>query len=257
MTEEIWQKYFRTRDIDLRDSLILEYLPLVKQIAGRLAIGLPSHIEEDELIACGIVGLLEALERYNPSSEASFKTFATWRIRGAMLDELRKITWMPRSMYQRLRQLQDAGQRLGHRLGREPEAAEIAKELGWSPEAVEQVYAQMNYFSLLSLDSLLFAPAADYESAEEPFLAKGSFPTPEENLEKEEQQEILAGAVEKLSEREKLVLSLYYKEELTLREIGEVLKVTAARVSQIHARCILKLREEMQKAGYLEDRGAL
>jgi RNA polymerase sigma factor for flagellar operon FliA len=253
LAEEIWQKYFHTRDPGLRDTLIQEYLPLVKQVAGRLAMGLPSHVEEEELMACGIIGLLEALERYNPSSEASFKTFATWRIRGAMLDELRRITWMPRSMYQRLRQLQDAEQKISHRLGREPTVQELAVELHWSPEAVEQVYAQMNCYSLVSLESLLFAPlAVNSESGEELFLSEGSFATPEESLEKEERQEILARAIEELPEREKMVLSLYYKEELTLREIGQVLNISTARVSQIHARCIFSLREELQKAGYLE-----
>ncbi len=252
MADEIWQKYFRTRDVGLRDALIREYLPLVKQIAGRLAIGLPSHIEEEELAACGVIGLLEALERYNPSSEASFKTFATWRIRGAMLDELRRVAWMPRSIYRRLRQLRDAEQKISHQLGREPTTSELALELRWSSETVEQVYAQMNCYSLLSLDSLLFAPsAANSESGEEFLLSKGSYSTPEESLEKEEQQEILARAIAKLPEREKMVIALYYKEELTLREIGQILNVTAARVSQIHARCILNLRGELQRAGYL------
>lgn len=253
MTDDIWQRYFQTRDADLRDTLIQEYLPLVKQVAGRLAMGLPSHVEEEELAACGIIGLLEALERYNPSSEASFKTFATWRIRGAMLDELRRITWMPRSMYQRLRRLQDAEQKLSHSLGREPSVQELALELGWSTEAVEQVYAQMNCYSLVSLESLLFAPAAtNIDSAEELFPSDGSCATPEESLEMEERKEILVQAIERLPEREKMILALYYKEELTLKEIAEVLNITTARVSQIHARCIFNLREEMQKAGYLE-----
>jgi RNA polymerase sigma factor for flagellar operon FliA len=251
--EEIWQRYFQTREVGLRDILIQEYLPLVKQVAGRMALGLPSHVEEEELMACGIVGLLEAVERYNPSSAASFKTFATWRIRGAMLDELRRITWMPRSIYQRLRQLQEAEQRMSYKLGREPTVQELAAELCWSPEAVEQAYAQANCCSLVSLESLLFAPpAANSESGEELFISEGSWATPEESLEREERQEILARAIEELPPREKMILALYYKEELTLREIAQLLHVTAARVSQLHARCILNLREKLQKAGYLE-----
>jgi RNA polymerase sigma factor for flagellar operon FliA len=170
-----------------------------------------------------------------------------------MLDELRRITWMPRSMYQRLRRLQEAEQKLSHSLGREPSVQELALELGWSTEAVEQVYAQMNCYSLISLESLLFAPAAtNIDSAEELFPSDESVATPEESLEMEERKEILARAIEKLPEREKLILALYYKEELTLREIAQVLNITTARVSQIHARCIFNLREEMQKAGYLE-----
>ena len=170
-----------------------------------------------------------------------------------MLDELRRITWMPRSMYQRLRRLQDAEQKLSHSLGREPSVQELALELGWSTEAVEQVYAQMNCYSLVSLESLLFAPAAtNIDSAEELFPSDGSCATPEESLEMEERKEILVQAIERLPEREKMILALYYKEELTLKEIAQVLNITTARVSQIHARCIFNLREEMQKAGYLE-----
>lgn len=256
MAEEIWQKYFQTRDAHLRDALILEYLPLVKQVAGRLALGLPPHVEEEELTACGIIGLLEALERYNPASEASFKTFATWRIRGAMLDELRRITWMPRSMYRRLRHLQEAEEKLGHRLGREPSVQELAAELSWSPEAVEQVYAQANACSLISLESMLFAPpVANPEGGEELFFADSTSTAPEEKVEQQERREALARAIAELSEREKLVLSLYYREELTLKEIARILNITAARVSQIHARCILTLRRKLQKAGYLEEEG--
>ncbi|MDO9536570.1 MAG: FliA/WhiG family RNA polymerase sigma factor [Bacillota bacterium] len=250
MAEELWQKYLHTGDKDTKEALIQEYLPLVKQIAGRLSIGLPSHVEEDELVASGVIGLLEALDRFDPSFDAGFITFATWRIRGAMLDELRKVTWMPRSMYQKLRQLKNAEQEMGHKLGREPSLQELSTELKWTPEAVSQVYAQVNCSSLISLESLLFAPSSDM--GEEIFSGDSPFLTPEDSLEKSERSEVLAGVIEELSEREKLVLALYYKEELTLREIGQVLKVSTARVSQIHARCLIKMREKLERTGYLE-----
>ncbi len=255
MTEGLWQKYLQTGDREAKEALILEYLPLVKRVAGRLAVGLPSHVEEEDLAACGVIGLLEALERYNPAREAGFKTFATWRIRGAMLDELRKITWMPRSMYQRLRQLQVVKQKMSHTLGREPSRSELAGELGWTLAEVEQVYAQINRCALLSLEDLLFAaPASSTESGEAfPSGAQGPFARPEENLETEERRELLRKAIEELKERERLVLALYYKEELTLREIGQILKVSTARISQIHARAILNLREKLQEGGYVEE----
>lgn len=255
MTEELWQKYLQTGDREAKEALIQEYLPLVKRVAGRLAVGLPSHVEEEELAACGVIGLLEALERYNPSREAAFKTFATWRIRGAMLDELRKATWVPRSIYQRLRQLQAAKQELGHALGREPSELELAEELGWSLAKVEQVYAQINRSSLLSLEELLFAaPASPVVSGETaPGGEAGLFARPEESLETEERRTLLQKGIEELKEREKLVLALYYKEELTLREIGRILKVSTARVSQIHAKAILDLRGKMREAGYVEE----
>jgi len=253
LAEEILHRYFQTRDEGLKEALIQEYLPLVKQVAGRLAMGLPSHVEEEELMACGVIGLLEALERYNPSSEASFKTFATWRIRGAMLDDLRRNTWMPRSIYQRLRRLQEAEQNLSHRLGREPSLRELSEELSWPLEAVEQLYSQVNSCALISLEALLFAPASSGNgNMDEAISADKSCLSPEETLEQEERQEALASAIEELSEREKLILSLYYQEELTLKEIAQILNITAARVSQIHARCIMQLRDKLQKAGYLE-----
>ena len=249
MTEELWQKYLHTGDKETKEALIQEYLPLVKQVAGRLSIGLPSHVEEDELVASGVIGLLEALDRFDPSFDAGFITFATWRIRGAMLDELRKVTWMPRSMYQKLRQLQAAEQEMSHMLGREPSLNELSEELKWTPEAVSQVYAQMNCSSLISLESLLFAPASDNE---EIFSGDSPFLSPEDSLEKRERHEMLTAVIDELSEREKLVLALYYKEELTLREIGQVLKVSTARVSQIHARSLIKMREKLERAGYIE-----
>lgn len=251
MASELWQNYLESRDKDARDALVEQYLPLVKQMAGRFAIGLPPQVDEDDLIASGVIGLLEALERYNPSYETGFNTFATWRIRGAMLDELRKLNWSPRSLYKRLRQLQEVEQKLGQVLGREPSIQEIAKEMQWSTEAVNQVYAQANSHSLLSLEAMLFSPAAsNADTGEDVFSQKSIFLSPEESVENDERREILTAAIETLSERERLLLALYYKEELTLKEIGRVLKVSTARVSQIHARVLSSLRDKLQGAGY-------
>ncbi len=251
MTDELWQKYIQTRDKDTRDALIQEYLPLVKQIAGRLSFGLPPQVEEEDLVGSGVIGLLEALERFNTAYDTGFKTFATWRIRGAMLDELRKLSWSPRSLYRRLRELQGAEQKLSHQLGREPSTAELATELKWSPEAVDQVYSQMNSHALISLESLLFAPAAA-EGKEEELLPAGPFITPEDSVEREERRSVLTGAIAALPERDKLLLALYYKEELTLKEIGMVLHVSTARVSQLHARALRSLRDKLTEAGYMQ-----
>lgn len=249
MAEELWEKYFKTRDEESRNALVEEYLSLVKQVAGRLSMGLPPHVDEEDFVASGVIGLLEALERYNPSFEVDFKTFATWRIRGAMLDELRKLSWSPRSLYQRSRRLQEAEQMLGHRLGRDPSIEELAEELGWTPSAVEQIYAQMNSQAVVSLEALLYTPPAQ-DGADEPYLSGGPFISPEESLDKQERRALLEQAIEGLSERERLVLALYYKEELTLKEIGKVLEVSTARVSQLHARAIRKLKEKMSREEY-------
>jgi RNA polymerase sigma factor for flagellar operon FliA len=253
VTTEIWQKYLQTRDQETRDALVREFLPLVKQVASRLSIGLPPQVEEDDLIASGIIGLLEAIDRYNPPSEATFETFATWRIRGAMLDELRRLSWSPRSLFQRLRQLQEAKQKLRHALGRNPSTPELARELDWMPSAVDEVYTQMNYCSFVSLESLLFVPSTPIFPGEDFLLFGDNFTPPEKVLERKERRRLLARAIEDLSEREKLFLSLYYKEELTLREIGVILKVSTARVSQIHAEILGKLREKLRKWGHLEN----
>lgn len=253
MTEELWRKYLHTGGREAKEALIQEYLPLVRRLAGRLVLGLPSHVEEQDLAACGVIGLLEALERYNPSRGAGFKTFATWRIRGAMLDELRKTTWMPRSIYRRLRQLQAAEQKMSQTLGREPSRQELAGELGWTLSEIEQVYAQTNCFSLLSLESLLFAVPVSISEPGGGGPATVSFVSPEESLEREERRELLGQAIAELKEREKMVLAFYYKEELTLREIGHILKVSTARVSQIHAQAILSLRKKLQQAGYVKE----
>lgn len=253
MTDELWQKYLQTRDKEVRDTLIQEHLPLVKQVAGRLSMGLPPQVDEDDLIASGVIGLLEALERFNPSFETGFKTFATWRIRGAMLDELRKLSWSPRSLYKKVRDLQETEQKLSHRLGREPSIAELAAELQWSVEAVEQVYSQFNSYSLISLESLLFPPSSYSGEQQEDLLpSDGPFIGPEEKIDIQEWREALARVIEELPQREKLILALYYKEELTLKEIGRVLKVSTARVSQIHARTLRLMRDKLQKSGFLE-----
>jgi RNA polymerase sigma factor for flagellar operon FliA len=253
LAEELWQKYLQTRDKEARDVLLQEYLPLVKQVAGRLSVGLPPQVDEDDLIASGVIGLLEAMDRFNPSLETGFRTFATWRIRGAMLDELRKLSWSPRSLYKRLRDLQEAEQQLGHRLGHEPSIEELANELQWSVEAVEQVYAQFNSYSLVSLESLLFPPSGPGgEQGGDIFLDEGPFVGPEERVERQEWRNALVQAIEELPQREKLILALYYKEELTLREIGQILKVSTARVSQIHARILRLMRGKLHKIGFLE-----
>ena len=253
MSDELWQKYMENKNDASREALIRHYLPLVKRIAGRLALGLPPQVEEEDLVAGGMIGLLEAINRYRPARGASFKTFATPRIRGAMLDELRRLSWAPRSLFRRLRSLQEAEQKLSHRLGREPEVKELARELDWTEEAVLQTNAQLNFSALVSLDALLFAPSApEEEKGEELIAEENSFQDPAISLESSEKKKALKEALEKLPQREKLLLALYYKEGLTLKEVGKVLNITAARVSQLHARAIRLLREELQAAGYVE-----
>lgn len=228
----LWQKYLEAKDEGLLAELAVRYLPLVRLHAGRLAMGLPSHVNREDLVQSGVLGLMEALQRFDPSRGVSFETFAGRRIRGAMLDELRRLCWLPRSLVSRMRQLDEAHAALAARLGREPAEEELAAEMGLEPAELRKLTAQVNNCALLSLEEALFAIPAN--------------PGPEtftlETMAGEEEKERLAAAVEALPERLRLLLSLYYREELTLKEIGMVLGISESRVCQLHARAIAKLR---------------
>ena len=227
----LWQKYRETKDEASRNELISCYLPLVRLQAGRLALGLPPQVNREDLLHSGIIGLLEALERYNPAHGAKFETYAVMRIRGAMLDELRRGCWKPRSLIRQMRAIDQAQVALAAKLGREPAEEELAVELGLKPEALHRVVTEINCAALLSLEELLFAPEAGGPEA-----------APLEALLAGEEKELLAGAVDRLPERQRLVLALYYQEEMTLKEIGLVLGVSESRVCQLHAQAISKLR---------------
>jgi RNA polymerase sigma factor for flagellar operon FliA len=227
----LWQKYRETKDEASRNELVSRYLPLVRLQAGRLALGLPPQVNREDLLHSGIIGLLEALERYNPAHGAKFETYAVMRIRGAMLDELRRSCWVPRSLMRQMRALDKAQVVLAAKFGREPTEDELAAELGLKPEALHKVVTEINCAALLSLDELLFAPEAEGPEA-----------IPLDVVVAEEEKELLAGAIDKLPERQRLVLALYYHEEMTLKEIGLVLGVSESRVCQLHAQAISKLR---------------
>lgn len=231
-----WHKYRETKDEASRNELMSAYLPLVRLQAGRLALGLPPLINREDLLHSGVLGLLEALQRYDPSRGVKFETYASWRIRGAMLDELRRNCWLPRSLTSRMREMDKAQAVLAARLGREPMEEELAAEMGLKPDAVYKAVAEINCASFLSLEQLLFAPeAADPEA------------TPLESVLAGEEQEMLAGAIDQLPERQRLMLALYYQEEMTLKEIGLVLGVSESRVCQLHAQALARLRTIMVK----------
>jgi RNA polymerase sigma factor for flagellar operon FliA len=211
---------------------ISRYLPLVRYHAGRLMLGLPAHVSREDLIQAGVLGLMEAMRRYDPSRGIKFETFASRRIRGAMLDELRNLSWLPRSLFKQMRELDKASQSLASRLGREPEEEEIAGELGVSPEKLHKIRTDINCSAVLSLEDTLFAPPA----------VNGPEVGALENIIAEEEKERLARAIKTLPERHQQILALYYQEKLTLKEIGLVLGVTESRVCQLHSRIISRLR---------------
>ncbi len=227
-------------DITRRDRLITEYAPLVKYIAHRIAMRLPPHVEVDDLINTGILGLIDAIEKFDPSKEVKFKTYAEIRIKGAILDELRAMDWIPRSIRKVINKLIDAYHELEQRLGRPAEDEEIAEELGLRMEEFYQLLKQAAGVPLISLDGLV-----DHEEKRRSLLScledhksVNGFGI----LGLNELKDTIANAIEDLPEKERQVISLYYYDELTMKEIGKVLDLTESRVSQIHTKAVLRLR---------------
>lgn len=224
-----------------KEEMITKYLPLIKKLAGKLSIALPPSLDEEDLIGSGIIGLLEAWDRFESSRGVQFSTYATWRIKGAMIDEIRRTSPAPRSFFSQFRQVHQAEEKLRQNLNREPSREEIAADLGWNPSMVEQVWANYNLMTVVSLEKMIMTGDGDDTLRLEGVIASPE-QTPEEMIADKEQIELLAGAIDKLPEREKLMLSLFYYEELTKKEIAGLLKVSAARISQLHSRAIERLR---------------
>ena len=244
-TYNLWQEYRATKDQHVRDRLILTYAPLVKFVAGRVGASLPAHVDEQDLVSYGLLGLIGAIERYDPDREIKFETFAMARIRGAIIDELRSLDWVPRSVRTRARQIERAIQVLERELMRAPTDAEIAQKLGVSGDELEESLREISRTSVAALDELWSPSGSGDQIALIDTIEDESGPDPEFSLEQTEIREALAEAISGLPEREKLVVTLYYYEELTLREIGEVLGVTESRVSQLHTKAVLRLKARL------------
>lgn len=242
--QEIWQEYQRTRDPRLRQELILAHLPLVKYLAGRLVVRAPACLGQEDLESCGVLGLIEAVEKYDPSQGTSFTGYAYHRIRGAMLDEIRRLNWVPRGTWQKLQRLTESRQRLEREYGGIVPEEVLAADAGITPGELQRIHRQLGRTSLVSLDEAATGVEGDTVSWGE-VLPDPSSPDPLAMLEEAEARELLARAVEELPERDRLVLALYYQEGLTLKEIGKVLDVSESRVCQLHGRAIARLREKV------------
>ena len=246
---DIWRTFKATGRQDLRDRLILTYAPLVKYVAGRLGTGLPAHVEEGDLVSYGLLGLIGAIERYEPDRDVKFETYAIARIKGSIIDELRSLDWVPRSVRSRAREIERAMVELENRLRRAPTDEEIATEVGISRQEFDDNLTQISRSSVAALDELwtISSSGGDtvslIDTIEDP-----NADDPSHAMARTEVREQLADAIARLPERERLVISLYYYEELTLREIGEVLGVTESRVSQLHTKAVLRLKVRLQGA---------
>ena len=237
----LWSEYLRVRDPHLRERLVLHYAPLVKYAAGRLAAGLPGQVDHADLMSAGMRGLLEAIDRFEPARGWAFSTYALTRIRGAIVDELRAMDWVPRSVRSRARALAAAESTLHADHGRHPTDAELAAHLGWTRAQVEQAWADIAAGQVVALDEILAGDQGDQRG----HFADPTLPDPLERISDEAMRQRLESAMTDLPDRDRLILTLYYLEGLTLTQIAGVLDVTQARVSQLHARALLRLRDHL------------
>lgn len=243
---ELWRTFKETKDLACRERLILHYSPLVKYVAGRVGVGLPPNIEQADLVSYGVFGLIDAIEKFDIERAIKFETYAISRIRGAIIDELRAIDWIPRSVRYKAREVERAYATLEGQLHRTPTEPEVASFLGISLGDLHQIFSQVSYVNVVALDELLtvggekgdklsLVDTLEDTKAEDPVAA----------FEVEETKYLLAQAINQLPEREKIVVTLYYYEGLTLAEIGRVLGVTESRICQMHTKAVMQLRAKM------------
>ncbi|AVP54189.1 RNA polymerase sigma factor [Clostridium tetani] len=232
-------------ECDVKEGLVKKYIPLVKYIASRVIIGKTKYIDYDDLVGYGMLGLMDAMQKFDPSKGMKFSTYASIRIRGSMIDELRRISPISKSAMDKLNRYNEAVEKLQMKNFKEPKLEEVAKELDMSLKEVAQIENYINYISIVSLEDFIFSDEEDM-SLMATVVDKNS-PSPEKILEEKELIEYLEKAINKLKQRDRIVLSLYYYERLTLKEIGKVLDVSESRVCQLHSRAIVHLRSELKK----------
>src|SRR5438270_1439002 len=242
----LWRDYKSSKDEKLRERLILHYSPLVKYVAGRVGVGLPPNIEQADLVSYGIFGLIDAIEKFDLERAIKFETYAISRIKGAIIDELRAIDWIPRSVRYKAREVEKAYAALEGKLHRTPSESEVAGELGIGLDELHAIFSQVSFVNVIALDELLnvggergdklsLVDTLEDTKAEDPVQA----------FETEETKYLLARAINTLPEREKIVVTLYYYEGLTLAEIGQVLGVTESRICQMHTKAVLQMRSKL------------
>lgn len=239
--EKLWDAYRKKPTQELREQLIIEYAPLVKLVAGRLSMYLGHNVEYDDLVSYGIFGLIDAIDKFDLSKNVKFETYASLRIRGAILDQIRKMDWIPRTVRQRQRKMDEAIKQIEMRTGKNATDEELAKELGLTEDELCNWQSQMKVTNVVSLNEF-------EENGPEPVMDtsnKSHFAQPEDVVEEAELKETLVAALDLLTEKERKVIELYYYEEMTLKEISKILEVSESRVSQLHTKGLLKMRKRM------------
>jgi len=246
---DLWKRYRKAgAGSATEESIVQQYLPLVRTVVGRLAMTLPIHAATEDLYSAGLVGLLNAVRRFDPKAGVAFETYARVRIRGSVFDELRRLDWVPRSVHDKARKVEEVMRRLEQKKRRVPTDAEVAKELDLSLPEYEQLLEQIRPATFVCLDSVRSAEQ-EGEATQHEAVADASQPDPGHQTAKRELAKIIAKRLEHLPEMQRKVLALYYFEDLRLREIAEVFGVTESRISQIHAAAILNLRSFLQRQG--------
>lgn len=238
---DLWKKYSITKDPQIREILIINYAPLVKYVAGRLSIYFGSNVEYDDLVSYGVFGLIDAIDKFNINKGVKFETYASLRIRGAVIDNIRELDWVPRSLRQKNKELEKVHAQLESELGQNVSDTDVANKLGINLDEYYKLLTDVSVSSVMSLDEFL---EQNYESNVETLVDSGTS-GPEEHAEIKELKETLASEIGKLPEKEKLVISLYYFEELTLKEISAIMKVSESRISQLHTKAVLRMRNKM------------
>lgn len=245
-SQELWQRYHRRADVEIENALVEKYLPLVSAVMGRLAMTLPDHVDQDDLYSVGLIGLLQALRNYDPTCGTSFETYARVRVRGSMLDELRRMDWVPRTVHEKARKIQDAMLGLEQKLGRAATEAEMAKTLGVSADEYSRLLNEIRPAAFVCLDSAAPSDEGDGGSLYD-VIANAAGENPVEKTSQSELKEIIFARLKELPEMQRQVLALYYLEDMHLREIAEVFGLTESRICQIHSQAILAIRSYIQR----------
>ena len=244
--DEFWIQYRKNRDPKIREMFIKQYAPLVKYVAGKVAVGMPHNVEFDDLVGFGVFGLLDAIDKFDPDKNVKFKTYAVTRIRGAIFDELRSIDWVPRSVRQKTREVEDAIGSLEARLGRTATDQEVAGALGLSEGDYLKTLQKISGTSMLSINDVWYSGDENDKVSIGDSIESPASLNPEVIAERDEIRRVIVEAINELPEKEKKILVLYYFEDLTLKEIGQVLEVTESRVSQLHTKAIMRLRIKLK-----------
>lgn len=243
--QELWNEYKKRKDPRVRDAFIKQYAPLVKYVAGKVAVGMPHNVEFDDLVGYGIFGLFDAIDKYDPDKNVKFKTYAVTRIRGAIFDELRSIDWVPRSIRQKTKEIEETVNDLESSLGRTASDLEIAGKMNLSLEEFQKTMLKISGTSILSLNDIWYTGDENDKVSIVDSIESPQSLNPDTIVEKEEIKRVIIQAINELPEKEKKVLVLYYYEDLTLKEIGQVLEVTESRISQLHTKAIMRLRAKL------------